>query len=268
MKRIIILFAAIALLVAAVGCSSQDSPAPMLEGDITIVETHGETQPPDDGPVTNTGEPVDGVGKDLMFGLWDGNYFVNNFAGFIFLLPGSYAPDGENGGEGAENTENGESETEDGDDEPQPWLYATIEDLAEVMGVEIHESMTYEEYASLLFDMQIGYDMMVISPTGGSSVISMFQNLTYNDEGADSVSNESYLDELMDDMAENPSLTVLGPEEMYLSGNTYSTVLAIDNEAGSVQQFIVRKISVTHMHIILIASVEGNIFDYVLAHFG
>ena len=267
------------LLATSASCAKED-PVPLLDGSIEIIENYGSGSSSENGSLAtdtalegDTSEnPVDDGAELFMVGLWHDNVFINTFAEYMFLLPGSYDINGDEGdvNEDGNGNEADSSNDDDGVESHERivgWVYASVEDMAGMMDITLHESTTYEEYTHQLSELSISLDMVAMNPVTMTMVTSMFYNLTAFADGL--VTNtEDFIWILLDGADEDPGRAIYGPEEVIVGDNAYWIVLVAEEDGIHAQQLLARMVSPTHMHVINIASAEGNVFEYIMAHFG
>lgn len=86
------------------------------------------------------------VNKDISHGTIDGNVYTNEFLGFEFI-----APDG--------------------------WVYATDEELAELLTQATDEVLDYSDLQKSMMEIQLVYDAMAQNPETGTNLIVIYENL-------------------------------------------------------------------------------------------
>ena len=213
-----------------------DSSVPVLE--VPAVNT--------DKPITNTDNTippssnnlVNTYDEDLTLGIWQGNSFVNNSIGLVFTIP-----------------------------EGSMWNRLPDENIAGLMDVTIEKVTNGTEYSKELLALQLSYDLVAIDYLTGSNVISMFENLELSHAG-ETVDEDMFLEFAIADFEGDPDTVISSLYDTFVSGYIYRSVLIEKPAENYSQLFMVRKVTPTHMHLLVITATEEGSFEEVLTYFG
>lgn len=175
------------------------------------------------------------VNKEISHGTIDGNVYTSDYLGITFN-----APDG--------------------------WKYATDEELAAM----VDAALDITDYNSLLYELQVVYDMMAVDPLTNSNVIINFENLSVT--GNENMTVDEYVEITKNSLnaVEVFTYTFGGEEKITFGGKEYTKVSAVCEYNGVVmkQVYYVTKIDNYIAYIIVtvtdstpVETIEGYISD-------
>lgn len=148
-------------------------------------------------------------------------------------------------------------------EKPDSWVYASDEEIAEIMGVGadlISDSGT--EFSKKMLEKQSVYDMMAQDKTTGSNVIVYYENLALV-VGGTKTTEEEYIELLKKGLTDAAVFQYEFSDvtEQVISGETYLTFTAKLIDLGGTQTYYVRRVDKYMLGVIVSSFGEDNVAE-------
>lgn len=216
-KWIAMMLAVVMLLTGSLGCQTgkqaDADDAKRAEAAAPPVEEPAEepTAEPTEEP---TAEPTEEPAAEFTRGVWEGTVYANEYLNLRFALP-------------------------------EGFIASSDEEMAAMMQIGFEELDNYSEFQKKLAEIRTIYDMMAASPTNGSTVIVMLENLRMF-PGGDSLSAQDYAAVLAEGLAaaEVQGMTYAMGEgyESEMAGETWFVMPASIGDGLMRQDYYLRRV--------------------------